>query len=54
MSKVEDVIKEYEKKFGGYPVYLLMGATDEEIIAKLKKCIDSGKELEPDEQDAYY
>lgn len=53
-KEVEKVTKAYEEKFGGYPAFLLMGATDDEIITKLKECIETGKELEPDEQDAYY
>ena len=51
---VNEVIAKYEEKFGGYPAFLLMGATDDEIIAALKPCIESGKEYEPPEEDADY
>ena len=47
MSKVDDVIKAYEERFGGYPAFLLMGADDEEIIEALSECLETGKELEP-------
>ena len=53
MSKVDEVIKAYEDKFGGYPSFLLMGADDEEIIKALSKCLETGKELEMDTDDVY-
>lgn len=54
MSKKEDVIKKYEEMFGGYPGFLLMGASDDVIIEELSKCIESGKELEADDPKARY
>ena len=53
MSK-EEVIAKYEEMFGGYPSFLLMGATDEEIIEKLSKCIETGEELEDGDPDIVY
>ena len=52
--KVEEVIKAYEDKFGGYPAFLLMGADDETIIRKLTKCLETGEELEPEEEEDIY
>lgn len=54
MSKVEEIKAKYEKMFGGYPSFLLMGADDEEIIAALEPCIKSGKEYDAPEEDAVY
>lgn len=54
MPEVEKVKAEYEKMFGGYPSFLLMDASDEEIIAALKPCIESGKEYEAPDPDADY
>lgn len=51
---VQEVKDKYIEMFGGYPSFLLMGATDEEIVAQLTKCIETGQELEPeDEEDIY-
>lgn len=46
--KAEEVIKQYEEMFGGYPAFLFMGASDEEIVKALHPCIESGEEYEPD------
>lgn len=54
MKQVDKVIAEYEKRFGGYPAFLLMGASDEEIIEALEPCIKSGKEYEAPNPDADY
>ena len=43
---VQEAIEKYTEMFGGYPAFLLMGATDEEILKALIPCIESGKELE--------
>ena len=59
MRKGEDVTKEeviakYIEMFGGYPEFLLMGASDEEIIEALLPCIKSGEEYEaPFPEDDY-
>ena len=50
---VEEVIKAYEERFGGYPAFLLMGADDAVIIEKLTKCLEDGKELEQEEDFIY-
>ena len=54
MSKVDDVIEKYEEKFGGVPYFLIMGASDEYIIEALSKCIETGKELKPDDPNGVY
>ena len=51
---VEEVKTAYIEKFGGYPSFLLMGADDETIIELLSKCLETGKELEAEDPDAYY
>lgn len=47
----EEAIEKYTEKFGGFPAFLLMGATDEEIVEALSECLRTGKELEPGEDD---
>lgn len=51
---LEEVKAAYIEKFGGYPVFLLMGADDDEIISLLSKCLETGNELEPQDDDADY
>lgn len=50
----EEAIAAYEKKFGGYPAFLLMGAEDDEIVAALSECLRTGKELTAPDPDADY
>ena len=50
----DEAIKAYEEKFGGWPAFLLMGASDEYIIEALTKCLETGKELEAEDPDADY
>ena len=53
MSK-EEAISAHEARFGGYPSFLLMGASDPESIDALTECIRTGKELTaPDQDDDY-
>ena len=51
---VDEAIKAYEEKFGGLPLFLLMGASDEVIAEKLSACLETGRELEPDDPEAEY
>ena len=53
MSKVDEVIAAYEKRFGGYPAFLLMGADDDTIIEELTKCLETGQELEAPTDNVY-
>lgn len=50
----DEAIKAYEKKSGGWPAFLLMGASDEHIVAALTKCLETGKELEAEDPDLDY
>lgn len=54
MDKVEEVKAKYIEMFGGYPAFLLMGASDDEIVAALEPCLASGEEYEAPEPDANY
>ena len=51
---VEEVTDAYIEKFGGFPSFLLMGATDEEIVKLLTECLKTGKPLKPPVDDADY
>lgn len=54
MTQVEAVKAKYIEMFGGYPAFLLMGASDDEIIQELTSCIETGEELEAQDPDADY
>lgn len=43
-KKKEEVLNAYIEKFGGFPYFLLMGASDQEIINALEPCLKTGKE----------
>ena len=51
---VDEVKAAYIEKFGGYPSFLLMGADDDVIIEKLTKCIETGEELDVEDQEEIY
>lgn len=42
MSKAEEIIDKYIEKFGGYPAFLMMGMSDEEIAAKMEESLRTG------------
>lgn len=50
----KQAIDQYTEMFGGFPAFLLMGATDEEIVKVLTECIETGKELQATDPDADY
>ena len=43
---LEEAINEYIKKFGGFPYFLFMGASEETIIAVIEEALDSGVEID--------
>ena len=43
--KKEELIKEYEKQFGGFPYYLFLGASDEFVISSIEEALQEGKEI---------
>ena len=49
----EEAIAAYTEKFGGFPYFLMMGASDEAVIKAVKKALKSGKEIEPEEGRVY-
>ncbi len=52
MTELEQLKSEYIAKFGGYPSFLLRGASEDYVVGQLKKAIQSGKEIEaPDDSD---
>ena len=50
----QEAIDKYIEMFGGYPYFMLMGASDEEIIRALKPCIEHHTEYECNNENADY
>lgn len=44
----EEAIEAYTDKFGGFPYFLMMGASDEAVITAVEKALKSGEEIEPE------
>jgi hypothetical protein len=49
----EETIEAYTKKFGGFPYFLMMGASDETLVREVEKALESGEEIEPEEGAVY-
>ena len=49
-----EAIKKYTEKFGGFPYYSLMGASDEYIIELVKKALETGEEIDFSEKGKIY
>lgn len=43
----DEAIEKYTEKFGGYPHFLMMGASDEYVVERVEESIRTGKEIEP-------
>lgn len=54
IENVEQAREKYIERFGGFPDYLLMGASDEYVIWKVRVALRTDREIEPDEPDAKY
>ena len=49
----EEAIEAYEDKFGGFPYFLMMGVSDEVVVAAVEKSLRTGEEIEPEEDVVY-
>ena len=45
MDKAESIIDQYIEKFGGFPSFLLMGMSDEELAEMMAESLRTGKPL---------
>lgn len=41
----EDAVRAYSERFGGFPSFLMMGATDEAVIAEVRHSIVTGRKM---------
>lgn len=48
--KKEELIKEYEKQFGGFPYFLFMAADDNVIISAIEKALETKEEISIDDK----
>jgi len=51
---IENAIKDYTDKFGGFPHFLFMGAPDETIINAIKEAIENNKEITQNDSNIDY
>lgn len=50
----EQAINAYKERFGGFPYFLMMGASEEKIVEKVMKALESGEEIEAENDDYIY
>lgn len=46
---VQEAIDKYVERFGGYPYFVMMGASNEYIIQSVAESIRTGEEIRPEE-----
>lgn len=49
----DEAIRAYTEKFGGFPVFLFMGAADEIIIERVEEALRTGLEIEAPDDGIY-
>lgn len=49
----EQAIAAYEERFGGWPLFIMMSATDEYIIERVAEALRTGNEIEADPDNIY-
>ena len=49
----QEAIDKYTERFGGFPTYLFMGASDEYVVWQVQKALRTGKEIEAEEGKVY-
>ena len=54
MMTAQEARDAYIARFGGFPEFLFMGASDVEIVSAVKKAIETGKEIEAADMEADY
>ena len=50
----EEAIRAYTDRFGGFPIFLFMGAADNVIIAAVEKALKTGEEIEAQDNDSVF
>jgi hypothetical protein len=50
---VDEAIRAYTERFGGFPAFLFMGASDDVIIDAVKKAVSTGEEIEAEANNDY-
>ncbi len=50
----EEAEKRYIEKFGGFPYFLFMGAEKSYILPYILEALETGKEIEPPDDDVIY
>lgn len=50
----EQAIEAYVERFGGWPKFLMAGASEKKVIFEVRKSLRTGVEIEADYDDADY
>ncbi|MGI6033654.1 MAG: hypothetical protein ACOX69_09580 [Coriobacteriales bacterium] len=49
----EEAIEAYSKKFGGFPSFLVMGMSDDDLVELIEKSLETGKPISYDKDKIY-
>lgn len=49
----KEAIDMYKERYGGFPIFLFMGASDEFIIEAVRKSLESGEKIEAEKGRIY-
>lgn len=49
----EEAINKYVDEFGGWPYFLMMGASDEYVVQRVEEALKTGEEIKPVEGRVY-
>ena len=49
----EETITAYKERFGGWPHFLMMGASDEGVVECVKEALKTGEKIKPVEGRLY-
>ena len=54
IKTAEQAVAAYEERFGGWPHYLMMDASDEVIVFEVRHALRTGREIEADNPRVVY
>ena len=54
IKTAEQAIAAYTERFGGWPYFIMMYASEHDVIFEVRKALRTGKEIEAEYDDADY
>lgn len=49
----EEAVEVYSDRFGGFPYFLFMGASDEHVVERVEEALRTGRPVRPEEGRVY-